>query len=103
MFYWIAAGLIGWCGTGWPIRFPFGGGGGGVEPGDWPPNCWVCGQLIGALAAIVLYAIFGREMAEIGFTGFAIVSFAAGSVANKLVGGLVAQVRGAPTVQTTFG
>jgi hypothetical protein len=85
---WILAGIIGWCGTGWPIHFR-GGGGGGVEPGDWPPNCWVCGPLIGAISGIVIVYALGSHYAEAGLLGTATLAFFGGSFGSKLVGGVV--------------
>jgi hypothetical protein len=90
---WLIPAIIGWCGTYWRPRIP-GGGGGGGDPDPWPPNCWVCGGIIGALSAIVINMIAGPAMADAGFFGHALVSFAAGFVGNQIVGGAVGMMRG---------
>jgi hypothetical protein len=91
---WLISGIIGWCGTGWPRRFPGGGGGGRPDPEDpWPPNCPMCGGFVGALSAVVIYALVGGQLASAGFLGMAVTSFAAGSVGNSLVGGIVGRLR----------
>ena len=87
----VLAAIVGWCGTGWPIRFPGGGGGGGVEPGDWPPNCWVCGPLAGALTSIIVVYALGYNVSD-GFATVA-VTFFAGSFGAKLIGGIASSVR----------
>jgi len=86
---WVLAAIVGWCGTGWPIHFKWGGGGGGVEPGDWPPNCWVCGPLVGAISGIVLVAVLGPRYPEAGFLGTVALAFFGGSFGSSLVGGVV--------------
>jgi hypothetical protein len=87
--------IIGWCGTGWPRHFPGGGPtGGGFDPDNpWPPNCPMCGGVIGAISAVVIYSLVGAQFANAGFIGMAIISFAAGSVGNSLVGGIVGLFR----------
>lgn len=93
---WLVYAIIGWCGTGWPFRFPFGGGtgGGGTDPDNpWPPNCAICGGVIGAIAALVIYYVVGPQFASNGFFAMAAISFAAGSVGNSLVGGIVGMAR----------
>jgi len=84
---WILAAIVGWCGTGWPIRIR-GGGGGGVEPGDWPPNCWVCGPLVGAIAGVVIVYALGGYYAEAGMLGTVALAFFGGSFASTLLGGV---------------
>jgi hypothetical protein len=84
----IIAAIIGWCGTGWPIHFPRVGGSGGVEPGDWPPNCPMCGQFIGAISAVILVAALESTIASSGLVGLATVSFFGGSFGASLIGGL---------------
>ena len=94
---WIIPALIGWCGTYWPRRLPFpvGGGGGGFDPDNpWPPNCIVCGGIIGSLGAVIINILVGPIIAEAGFFASALTSFAAGSAINGLVGGLVGMIRG---------
>jgi hypothetical protein len=92
---WLVYAIIGICGTGWPRRFPGGGGGGGgFDPDNpWPPNCPMCGALIGAISAVVVIYLVGPQFANAGFIGTAIISFAAGSAGNTLVGGLVGLMR----------
>ena len=82
----IIAAIIGWCGTGWPILFPRVGGGG--EPGDWPPNCPMCGQFIGAISAVILVAALESTITSSGLVGLATVSFFGGSFGASLIGGL---------------
>jgi len=90
---WLVYALIGWCGTGWPRRFP-GGTGGGFDPDNpWPPNCPMCGGVIGAIAALVVNYLVGPQFASNGFFAMALISFAAGSVGNSLVGGIVGMAR----------
>ena len=89
----IIAAIIGWCGTGWPIRFP-NVPGGGVEPGDWPPNCPMCGAIVGAISAVILVAVLGSNIAGGGFVGLATLAFFGGSFGSKLVGGLRGMMAG---------
>lgn len=84
----IIAAIIGWCGTGWPIRFPRVGGGDGGEPGDWPKGCPMCGQFIGALAAVILVAALGSSIESSGLGGLAIISFFGGSFGASLATGM---------------
>jgi hypothetical protein len=90
----LVAAIAGWCGTGWPIRWPGGGGGGGGEPGDWPPNCWVCGPLVGAISAVILLAVLGSTVESAGLVGVMTFSFLAGSFGATLVGGIARMARG---------
>jgi hypothetical protein len=90
----VLAAIIGWCGTGWPIHFRGGGGGGGVEPGDWPPNCWVCGPLVGAISAVILVAVLESTIASSGLVGLATVAFFGGSFGSSLIGGLRSTMSG---------
>jgi hypothetical protein len=86
--YLIAA-IIGWCGTGWPIRFPIGGGGGtGGGDDPWPPNCPMCGQIVGAISAVILVAVLGSTIESAGLIGLATFSFFAGSFGSSLIGGI---------------
>jgi hypothetical protein len=98
MIDWLVPAIIGWCGTGWPFPFPrgggTGGGGGGFDPDNpWPPNCPMCGGVIGAISAIVINSLVGEHFASAGFLGMVLISFAAGSVGNSLVGGIVGLFR----------
>ena len=95
MITWLIPAIIGWCGTYWPRRFPpVGGGGGGFDPDNpWPPNCPVCGGIVGALSAILVNIVVGPQIAEAGFVGLAVTSLAAGSFGNNLVGGIVGLIR----------
>ena len=90
---WLISGIIGWCGTGWPRRFHGGGGGGGGDPDPWPPNCPMCGGIIGARSAIVINQIVAGHIAGGGFFATAVISFAAGYVGNSLIGGIVGLMR----------
>lgn len=90
---WIIGGVIGWCGTGWPIRFRGGSGGGGIEPGDWgPPGCWMCGRIIGAIGGIAAVFTFGSHFASAGMLGTATLAFFGGSFLAEAVGGLAKAV-----------
>ena len=84
---WILAAIVGWCGTGWPIRF-HGGSGSGVEPGDWPPNCPMCGRIIGALAGIVTVYALGAHFANAGMLGTVALAFFGGSFGCQVIGGI---------------
>jgi hypothetical protein len=54
----------------------------------------MCGGIIGAISAIVINQLVGGQLTSAGFLGMAVVSFAAGSVGNSLIGGIVGLVRG---------
>ena len=82
----LLAAIVGWCGTGWPIRFPSVGGGGGVEPGDWPPNCPMCGGIVGSLSAILVVYIFGATYASAGLLGTVTLAFFGGSFGSQFLG-----------------
>jgi len=87
--HYIFAFIVGWCGSEWPIRFPIPrGGGGGVEPGDWPPNCPMCGQVIGGIAAVVLVAALGSSIESTGLFGLVTMSFFAGKFGSSFLGGM---------------
>ena len=89
MEYLLAA-IAGWCGTGWPIRFPIGGGGG--TPDDpWPDNCPVCGMVIGAIAGVVIYLVVGPQYGAAGaLVPTAVLGFLGGSFGSSLVRGVMA-------------
>jgi hypothetical protein len=53
----------------------------------------MCGGVIGAISAVVINYLVGAQFANAGFFGMAVISFAAGSVGNSLVGGIVGLVR----------
>jgi len=91
---WILPAIIGWCGTRWPIHFG-GGGGGGFDPDNpWPPNCPVCGPIIGAISAVILVAVIGSQYKEAGFLGTVAISFFGGNFGSNLVGSIVGMARG---------
>ena len=90
---WLLLAIIGWCGTGWPWHFRGGGGSGNDPDNPWPPNCWVCGGIIGSLSAIVIYPMVSSLVTDAGFTGMVVTAFAAGSFGNSLVGGVVGMIR----------
>ncbi len=94
---WLLLAVVGWCGTGWPWHFRGTvGGGSGTDPDNpWPPNCWVCGGIIGSISAIVIYPLVSAQVADAGFAGLVVTAFAAGSFGNSLIGGIVGMVRGA--------
>ena len=95
---WLIPALIGWCGTYWPWRFrvpPGSGGGGGFDPDNpWPPNCWVCGGIIGAISAVVVFPLTQAALGDAGILGTTIVSLAAGKVGSDIVGNIVGLIRG---------
>ena len=92
---WLIPAIIGWCGTYWRPKLPGGGGGGGFDPDNpWPPNCWVCGGIIGAISAVVLDPIVASGLGDAGFLGRAVMAFAAGAVGNNIIGGAVGLLRG---------
>lgn len=85
---WILSAVVGWCGTGWPIHFR-GGGGGGLEPGDWgPPGCWVCGRILGAIGGLVAHWAFSGLTADAGLGVSMAVAFFGGGFLAEVVGGL---------------
>lgn len=89
---WIIPAIVGWCGTGWPWRFPFPSGGGGTGPDDsWPPNCPMCGlitKIAGAiLAVIIVNVLAGNELIN-GLAAVTVVSLAAGKVGGDIVNAL---------------
>ena len=90
MMEYFLAFMVGWCGTYWPRRFPFPVGPGPWDPNDpWPPGCEVCGPILGGLAAVVLEAVFGREVGT-GLIEDSVLWFFAGAFGSSLVGGLMA-------------
>ena len=90
---WLIPAIIGWCGTYWRPKLP--GGGGGRDPDDpWPPNCWVCGGIIGAISAVVINPAVAPALTDAGFFCHALVSFMAGAVGNHLIGGGVGMMMG---------
>lgn len=81
--------IIGWCGTYWPRRFPLPGGGGYPNPDDpWPPYCPVCGPIIGAIAAVILWIVLREDFGE-GFGQLVVISFFGGAFGSSLIGGLM--------------
>lgn len=89
----ILAAIVGWCGTGWPIRFPSVGGGGGVEPGDWPPNCPMCGAFVGAIAGVLTLVVLGAAFKDAGLIGTVVLAFFGGSFGSRVVGAVVGMAR----------
>ena len=93
---WLLIGLLGWCGND-ILRFrpPRGTGGGGFDPDNpWPPNCIVCGGLIGALTALLVLPVLNASIASAGFAGVVVASLAAGRVGGDIVGNIVGLIRG---------
>src|SRR5690606_25344792 len=89
---WIIPAIVGWCGTGWPWRFPCPSGGGGTGPDDpWPPTCPMCGlitKIAGAiLAVIIVNVLAGNELIN-GLAAVTVVSLAAGKVGGDIVNAL---------------
>jgi hypothetical protein len=84
----IIAFIVGWCGTGWPIRLPGGSGGGGIDPDwPWPPNCPVCGPLIGGISAIIIVFFLEPQSAG-GWPLLMAFAFFGGSFGASLAGSL---------------
>lgn len=54
----------------------------------------MCGGVIGAISAILVINLVGEQFAGAGFFAMAAISFAAGSVGNSLIGGIVGRLRG---------
>lgn len=83
------AAISGYCGTGWPIRFPIPPGGGPVPPdGDWPPNCPVCGPIVGAVAGVVTVFALGPQFGDTGVFQTVALGFLGGSFLAHLIGGV---------------
>ena len=71
--------MFGWVGGSWTRRW---------DPDDpWPPNCWVCGGILGGIAAVILEAV-GNPGAN-GLIEHAVLDFFVGAFAATLVGGLL--------------
>ena len=89
----VLAAIAGGCGTYWPRRWPGGtGGGGGFDPDNpWPPNCRVCGLIVGAISAVILVAVLETTIASSGLFGLLAVSFLTGSFGSNFIGGLLAK------------
>ncbi len=84
----LVAAIVGWCGTGWPLRFPRPSGGGGIEPGDiGPPGCIWCNGIVGAISAVILVAVLGSTFESTGLFGLATLSFFGGSFGASVVAG----------------
>lgn len=66
----------------------------GVEPGDWPTGCTMCGQLIGALSAVILVAVLGPIYVGAGFLGMFTIAFFGGNFGANVAGNLVGLTRG---------
>ena len=85
--------LAGWVGAGWPITIGRrGGGGAGLpDPEDPdPPLCWVCNFVIGAIAAVILWAVLAKELgADVGFGTTVVFGLIAGSFGASLVRGVM--------------
>ena len=88
---WLIWGIIGWCGTRWPWHI---GGGGGGDTDPWPPNCWVCGGLIGFVAAILVAHLTGLSFAANGILTTTVVALASGKVGRDIVGTAIGMARG---------
>ncbi|MEQ1687467.1 MAG: hypothetical protein ABL874_02715, partial [Sphingopyxis sp.] len=89
---------IGWCGTKWPWRWPggSGGGGGGFDPDNpWPPNCPMCGGIVGAISAVVVNELLhGSVLATSGILATTVISLAAGKVGSDIVNTAMGMFRG---------
>ena len=84
----ILAFIAGWCGTPYPRRWRF--------PWPWPPPppepdpiCPVCGNILGAIGGIVLYAIISSVLPnEVGVVTSLVSGFVGGRFLND-IGGMV--------------
>ena len=95
----LLAGIIGWCGTYWPRRFPLPAPGPYPNPDDpWPPNCPVCGPIIGAIAAVILWMVLKEEFGE-GLGQLVVISFFGGAFGSSLIGGLLSFGRRGPATK----
>ena len=80
--------IAGWCGTPYPRRWrvpwPF-----PPIPDPRPPGCSVCGNVLGAIGGIVLYAIVASVFPnEAGVVTSLVTGFVGGRFLNE-IGGLV--------------
>ena len=96
---WLIPAIIGWCGTGWPWRFPIpSGGGGGFDPDNpWPPNCPMCGlipKFAGALLAVLVIRELGGIIFVSGSFGLTIISLGAGKVGADVVNAIGGMIGG---------
>lgn len=90
---WLIYAVFGWCGTNWPWH-PRGGGNGGGGDDPWPINCPMCGGLIGAVAAVLIYPQVSAGLVDAGFIGMAVTNMAIGGAVSGLVRGVLGMVRG---------
>lgn len=97
----ILAAIVGWCGTYWPRRWPLPPGPSPYpNPDDpWPPNCPVCGAIIGAIAGVILWKVLEPRYGD-GFLEVAVMAFFGGAFGASLVGGLLGLVRGRPAAKS---
>src|SRR5258708_36216858 len=92
---WLLPIIVGWCGTGWPFKCWGGRGGGGFDPDwPWPPNCWVCGGLLGAISAGIVDPMIMSQFNDAGLGGRIAVDFFAGGFGRTVIGGLYGLVGG---------
>jgi hypothetical protein len=86
----VVVALAGWVGSNWPVAVSRGRGGTSVpnpEDPD-PPLCWACGLVVGAVAAVIFWAVLGPQI-EGGIVSMVLVSFLAGSAGTSLVGSVL--------------
>jgi hypothetical protein len=83
---WLLAGAGGWCGTGWLMiwlrqHIPHGGGGGaGLQPGDWgPPGCLVCNRIYGLIGGILTVPLITSQFPNAGLIGTAVAAVIGGA------------------------
>jgi hypothetical protein len=92
---WILPVIVGWCGTGFPFKWWGGRGGGGFDPDwPWPPNCWVCWGVLGAVISVVIDPIVRPQVADGGVFARIVVDFLAAGAGSTLVSGLYGMVAG---------
>lgn len=88
---WLLPFIVGWCGTGWPFRWPRPKGGGGwvFDPDwPWPPNCIVCAGIIGGLSAVILEATLQPLIGDFRPGPLLAVYFFSGSFGASVVSGI---------------
>lgn len=84
----ILAAIVGWCGTGWPRRFP-GGSGPGGDPDPWPTNCPKCLGVLGIIGGVGTVALLGPTFASAGMLGTVTLAFFGGSFLADVVSSAV--------------
>jgi hypothetical protein len=83
--------MFGWVGGYWPRHW---------DPDDvWPPNCPMCGAILGGIAAVILEAVL--KPVATGVIEHAVLDFFVGAFASTLVAGLLRLAK--PRARTVNG